>query len=175
MRVLIKHPNPNTNIMPDDNRVSATITAEVKTQVITKIQEIMDLLPFLVNLSPEEKQGIATIGTERGAMDAAFTSEMAAHPDLVPGFVDATELGLDRELRGALQEILQRTRELNDALEDTVHVAGSDVLLAYLSFYGNVQQASKRGVTGANTLLENLGRFFPRGKRAAASPLPQVS
>ncbi len=37
-------------------------------------------------------------------------------------------------------------REVGKALEDAAHVAGSDVLLGYLSFYNNVQQAAKRGV-----------------------------
>ncbi|MES2660583.1 MAG: hypothetical protein V4689_18300 [Verrucomicrobiota bacterium] len=158
--------------MSNDNRISAEITDAVKTQVLTKFQEIKDLLPFLINLSPEEKRGIVTISTERGAMDEAFTSEMGAHPDLVPAYVDATELARDRELRGDLLEILQRSREICDALEDTAHVAGSDVLLGYLSFYNNVQQAAKRGVNGAKTLLDNLSRFFPRNRRVAVVPTP---
>ena len=38
-----------------------------------------------------------------------------------------------------------------------------DTYLAYLSFYKNVKQAAKRNVPGANTVLDNLKRFFPRG------------
>lgn len=130
----------------------------------------MDLMPFLINLTPDQKRAIPTIGTERGAMDAAFSSEMGAHPDLVPSFVDTVEMVRDQELRADLLEILQRSREVCEALEDTAHVAGSDVLLAYLSFYNNVQQASKRNVVGADTLLANLSRFFPRGRRATVAP-----
>lgn len=57
----------------------------------------------------------------------------------------------------------------------TLHQDERTGVLGYLSFYGNVQQASKRGVTGANTLLDNLGRFLPRGKRTAASLVPPAS
>lgn len=157
--------------MSNDNHVSATVTDEIKIQVLAKFQEVMDLLPFLVNLSPAEKRGITTIGTERGAMDETFHAEMNAHPELVPSFVDTAELELDRELRGDLLEILQRAREVCEALEDTSHLAGSDVLLGYLSFYSNAQQAAKRGVPGADTLLANLSRFFPKRGRAATPPL----
>jgi hypothetical protein len=157
--------------MSNDNRLSATITDEVKIQVLAKFQEVMDLLPFLVNLSSAEKRGITTIGTERGAMDEAFAAEISAHPELVPSFVDTAELELDRALRADLLEILQRSREMCEALEDTSHVAGSDVLLSYLSFYSNAQQAAKRGVPGADTLLANLSRFFPKRGRAVA-PTP---
>ena len=157
--------------MSNDKRISEEITDETKTLVLAKFQEIRELLPFLINLSPGEKSGIPTISTERGAMDAVFHSEMGAHPELVPGYVEMAEMARDRELRGDLLEILQRSREICDALEDTAHVAGSDVLLGYLSFYNSVQQAAKRGVAGATTLLDNLARFFPRSRRAAAPPV----
>ena len=159
--------------MSKDNHISEEISPEVKAQVLGKLQEVMELLPFLVNLSDGEKKGIATIGTERGAMDETFSAEMGAHPELVPAYVDAAELARDRKLRADLLEILQRTREVCDVLEDTAHVAGSDVLLGYLAFYSNVKQAAARGVTGAATLLANLGRFFPRrGKQGDAPPAP---
>ena len=158
--------------MSNDNRISAEITDEVKAQILTKCQEIKDLLPFLINLSPDEKRGILTIGTERSAMDDNFATEMGSHPALVPDYVDISEITRDRELRGDLLEILQRFREVSKALEDTAHVAGSDVLLGYLSFYNNVQQAAKRGVAGANSLLENMARFFPRNRRNQAPPAP---
>jgi len=158
--------------MPNDNLISATVTDEVKTQVLAKLQETRDLLPFLVKLDNHAKRGIATIGTEREAMDSTFSAEMAAHPELVPSFVKTEELARDRELRADLQEILQRCREVCEALEDTLHAAGSDVLLAYLSFYSNVKQAADRGVPGSDTLAANLGRFFP--KRGGGTTPPQA-
>lgn len=159
--------------MPNDNRISATLTDEVKSQILGKIQEAMDLLPFLTKLDANEKRGIATIGTEREAMDATFSAEMAAHPELVPSYVDMAELARDRELRADLQEIQQRVLEFCEALGDTQHATGSDVLLAYLSFYTNVKQAAERAVPGTDTLAANLGRFFPkRGKTPAAATQP---
>ena len=157
--------------MPNDNRISAIITDEVKSQILVKLREITDLLPFLSKLDASEKRGITTIGTEREAMDSTFNSEMSAHPELIPSYVDQAELARDRELRADLQEILQRTREVCEALEDTAHIAGSDVLLAYLAFYNNVKQAAERAVPGSDTTAANLARFFPkRGKSPAPVP-----
>lgn len=132
----------------------------------------MALLPFLVKLANDEKKGITTIGTEREAMDETFGREMAAHPELVESFVDHAELERDHALRADLQEILQALREFCEALDDTTHVAGSDVLLAYLAFYASVKQALERGVAGTDTLEENLDRFFP--KRAKNVNPPQA-
>jgi len=163
--------NKTTN-MPTDNRISAEITDSVKAEVLTKFQEIKALLPFLINLSPDEKRAMTSIGTERGAMDQTFHSEMAAHPDLVPSFVDPAELAKDRELRRDLLEILQAAREVTETLEDTAYATGSDVLLAYLAFYSNAKQAAKRGVPGSSTLIDNLSRFFPNTRRPQ---VPQAS
>ncbi len=156
--------------MPNDNHISETITSEAKTQILGKFQDIAELLPFLGKLDNSEKRGITTIGTEREAMDATFSAEMAAHPELIPSYVDQAELGRDRELRADLLEILQRGREVCEALEDSLHLAGSDVLLAYLAFYNNVKQAAERAVPGSDTLAANLSRFFPKRAKAATSP-----
>jgi hypothetical protein len=157
-------------IMPSDNRVSAEITDSVKAEVLAKFQEIKALLPFLINLSTDEKRAMTSIGTERGAMDQTFHTEMAAHPDFVPSYVDPAELAKDRELRHDLLEILQAAREVTETLEDTAYAAGSDVLLAYLAFYSNAKQAAKRGVPGASTLIDNLSRFFPNTRRNPSVP-----
>ncbi len=156
--------------MPNDNGISETIGDETKTRILGKFQEIMELLPFLGKPGTNEKRSIITIGTEREAMDATFSAEMTAHLELIPTYVDQEELARDRKLRADLQDILQRCRETCEALEDSLHEAGSDVLLAYLAFYTNVKQAAERSVPGSDTLATNLGRFFPKRGKAAASP-----
>jgi hypothetical protein len=161
-------PQKPTNTMANDNLISAEITDEVKTQIRTKLQEIRDLLPFLINLTADERRRIPNISTERGAMDETFATQMANHPDLVPSYVDMDELGRDRRLRSDLLELFSDAGTLCEGLQDTAHTAGNDIFLGYLSYYNNVKQAAKRGVAGADTLKADLSRFFPRGRRAAA-------
>lgn len=131
------------------------------------------LLPFLLNLTAEEKSSLPKMSTIRDGMDETFSQEMAAHGDLVPSFVDMAEVGTDRSLRTDLRDILQRVAALCEAVEDTMTAAGSDTYLAYLSFYNNVKQAAKRNVPGANTVLDNLRRFFPRGGAQPPTPPPK--
>ena len=94
--------------MPDDNRVSAELTAAVKTQILTKLGEITELLPFRVSLSPEERRSVPNMSTARGAMDETFAQQMAAHPELVPNYVNTAELAKDRALRSSLLELSAR-------------------------------------------------------------------
>ena len=153
-----------------DNRISAELTAANKTAILTKIDEITALLPFLLNLTVEERSTLPKMGAFRDGMDEAFAMEMMAHPEMVPGFVDMTELAGDRALRAALRDLFQRVGALCEALGDTQTAAGVDVYMAYLSFYNNVKQAAKRNVPGANTVQENLKRFFRRGGGTPTPP-----
>ncbi len=158
--------------MPEDNRISAEITAANKTAILTKIVEILDLIPFRVNFTPDERRSVPGIGVTREGMIPAFTQEMAAHPELVPSYVDTVDLTKDIALRAGLLELASRARELLESFEDTAQAAGSDILLAFLAFYNNVQQAAKRGVPGVDATLTNLQQYIPRGRRVTPAPVP---
>jgi len=158
--------------MPDDNRISGDITAAVKAQVLTKIQEIFDLLALLINLARDDKRGIPTIGPERAGMIEIFIQQMTANPALVPSYVNMTEVADDRKLYFDLQEIAAPAAALLEALTDTKHVAGSDLLLAFLAYYNNLQEASRRNVTGVDSLLDAVRPFFARRTQPATPTSP---
>jgi hypothetical protein len=160
------------HIMSSDNRISAELAAEAKAQILTKLREIKALLPFLVTLTPKERKGTPTIGTERTGMVVAFTASMNAHPEFIPGFVEMPEVTLDRDLREAMLEVFMATTELQEAQADTLQVIGRDLYMAFMSYYANVQQAAKRGVPGAETVLNDLKRFIPRGRSSGPETPP---
>lgn len=149
--------------MTNDNKVSAAISAQDMTDIMAAFATIKAKLPFLINLSPEEKRRMPNIGTERGGMVDTFTNEMDLHPDLIPTFVDTAELAKDTALILQLETIRSCANELCEGINDTHQAVGSDMYLAYLSFYNNVKQAAKRAVVGADAIYQNLRRFFQRG------------
>lgn len=163
--------NPTTTPMSDANKISQIITAQERTTVLAAFVTIKTALPWLRNLTPAQSRAMPTLGTERGGMDETFAMEMAAHPEFVPGFTDMAELEKDRELWLGLSEFLACAKELHDSLQDTQQIAGSDIYGAYLAFYQNVRQAAKRAITGAETVYQNLRRFFPGGS-APTPPAP---
>ena len=157
--------------MTTDNRISAELADAAKAQILTKIGEIKALLPFLINLTPQERRAIPTIGAERTGMVAAFVASMNMHPDLLPTYVEMAEVNKDSDLREAVLAVFMAETELHDAQSDTLQVIGGDLYMAFMAYYANVQQAAKRGVAGAETVLTDLQRFMPRG-RPAAAPKP---
>ena len=149
------------NPMPNDNRVYAEITALNKTAILTKLTEIKVLLPFLLNLTKEERVQMAKFGPASLAFDEQCATYMASAPNLVPPFVDPVEVNKDRALRLTLADILRESKKLCEMLDDTLMLVGSEIWLADLSFYQTVRQAARRDVAGADTVYDELKERFP--------------
>ena len=158
------------HIMTNDNKISASISAQDMTDIMAAFATIKAKLPFLINLSPAEKRGMPNISTERGGMVDSFTSEMSLHADLIPTFIDMPELAKDTALLTQLETLRSCANELCEGINDTHQAVGSDMYLAYLSFYNNVKQAAKRAVVGADAIYANLRRFFQRGGGTPTPP-----
>lgn len=161
-----------SHIMTNDNKVSAAISAQDKTDILAAFALIKAKLPFLINLTPEGRRSTPAIATERGGMNSTFPMEMTAHADLVPSYVSMTEVNKDSALWDDLDELEACAKEICEGIADTKQAVGNDLLLAYLSFYNNVGQAAKRGVAGIQALYENLRRYFRRGSSTPATPPP---
>jgi hypothetical protein len=160
--------------MPDDNRISATLTDANKTTILQKISEIRALLPFLINLTPDERQTLPKLGDKTLAFDEKSASYMEAHPKLVPGFVEIAELEKDRALRNPLNDIARELDSLTSAVDDTATLVGHEIYMAELAFYQNVRQAAKRGASGAQAIYDDLKDRFP-GSGATPAPAPTTA
>ena len=156
--------------MPNDNRISATLSAADKATILTKIAEIRALLPFLVSLTPAERVELPKLGDKTLAFAEKCESYMAQNPTLVPGFVDVAEVDKDRALRLPVNDVLREATSLCEALGDTVTLIGSEIYMADLAFYQNVRQAAKRGVSGSDTIYSDLRERFPGGGGTPATP-----
>lgn len=155
-------PNPNpSNPMPNDNRISAEVSDADKATILTKITEIAALLPFLLNLTKNERISLPKLGPASLGFDEQCASYMASSPNLVPPFVDLAEVAKDRALRLALADIWRELKKLCEQVDDTLMLVGSEVWMADLSFYQTVRQAARRDVPGADTVYDDLKTRFP--------------
>ena len=165
-------PTINPTIMPNDNRISAVLTDANVDEILAGLDTIKSFLPFLVNLTPEERRSLPSMGTARAGMDTDFINAMTMHPELVPSFVNMTEVGKDKELRRQVDRLIGPFAEFCEALTDTRALTAGDSMMAYLSFYANCKEAAKRNVPGADTVVSNLAKYFPRGPRTAPAKQP---
>ena len=156
--------------MPNDNRISAELSAAAVTAVRDAIAVIRTNLPFLVSLSTDERRTLPKLGDNRLALDEDAHALMGGHPDDVPAFVSLPELEKDRTLRAQLDDIRLGLEALHNDVEGTEMVLGSEMLMAYLAFYANAQQGAKRGAVGSQAVVSVLGKYFARTPKPAATP-----
>ncbi len=150
--------------MSNDNRISTEISAQKKAAIVAAIQALKtELQGVIINLNADERQSLPKIADKTLAFDEKCKAYMAQRPELVPGFVNLTEMAKDRKLVDDLLPCLQELAPICEGLEDTVSVAYTDIYVADLAFHANVKQAAKRGIAGADTIYNDLKQRFSGG------------
>ena len=151
--------------MPNENRISVTITPAEKAAIIAAIADAAAKMPFLIGLSADDRGDLPKMSDKSLAFDEKATNYMTTMPDLVPGFVKVAEVAKDRALRVELAAIARQINSLNDMVADTLMQVSSEIWMADLSFYQSVRQAAKRGVPGAQAAYDDMSTRFPGGGR----------
>jgi len=150
-----------------DNRVSISIPQADLKKVVDAVKLVSDILnPFLVALTPDERQNLpkmsdGTLPFVQKALDYAMTNKQ-----FVPAYIDLGELQIDVEATKVLLDIQRPLNQLTELLNDTVMLCGSEAYIASLGFYNSVKQASKMKVQGAEPVYKDLlHRFEGQGKK----------
>lgn len=120
-----------------------------------------------------KRAGLAKLGDRTVDFDEKCALGMTSHPELVPGYVLVAEVIKDRLLRAALLEIFGVLNDLSQQVNDTLTQLGHEIYVDDLSFYSAVREAARRGLPGAENLLDELASRFPgRGGAEPESPTP---
>jgi hypothetical protein len=137
------------------------ITAAQKAAIVSAVGALKTALEGItINLTVDEKQSLPRISDGTLAFDEKCAAYMASRADLVPSFLDAAEMAKDRKLVADLLPCLREIAPICEGLEDTIMLANSDV-----------RQAAKRGVSGADTIYNDLKTRFPgRPKKDVPTP-----
>lgn len=153
-----------------ENKVDLTLPKEQAKAIDVHIEGIKEILmSSLVTLTKEERKETLKMGDKTLAFTTKALENAQKYPDLIPGYLSLEEFKHDLEATVALREIQQALTPLNEALSDTLMVAGSEAFQAALVFYNSVKGAAKSGVPGAKTVYDELSKRWPRKKRSAST------
>ncbi|MDR1348507.1 MAG: hypothetical protein LBJ63_08815 [Prevotellaceae bacterium] len=140
--------------------------------VLSQVQDLVNqanalLLPYVTPLTSAErhtlpKMGEKTIGFVEKAHEFAVQN-----PNLCPPYLDMAEFDTDYADARNLFVLNNTTKQLNEAVDDTSMLAGSEAYQAALVFYNSVKVAARQDVTGAKAVYEELKKRFPGAKRKA--------
>jgi hypothetical protein len=152
-----------------ENKVSASLTSEAAAEIKGATGVIENNLPPLISLTAEQRQATPKMGDKTLAFVYKALEYAKQNPELVPAFLDLTEVEKDVELVKALNNVLKPLAQLVEKLDDTTLQAGSEAYTAALVFYNSVKGAAKAGVPGTKSVYDDLQARFPGRSKAAIS------
>ncbi len=147
--------------MPEN--ISATLSTTTRDEILVNINAIKQQLPFLIDLTTDERKGLSKMGDKSSAFVTKALEVATQNPDFLPRAFNVEEMRKDVELMQMLQPILMVLNQLQDLVEDTYMQVGSEAYTAALNVY-NYAKNSPSG-TALEGVAEDLGRRFARKPR----------
>jgi hypothetical protein len=122
------------------------------------------LQPYLVALSPNERNNLPKINDSTFSFLNKATEYAATNPEFTPIQIDVDVLASDVNTVAALRSIAGVLEQTITYLNDTILLAGSEALVASLSYYNSVKHAAQKGHAKAKPIHEELKKKISRKK-----------
>lgn len=152
-----------------ENKISSIIKNDVLTEVLQSIETIEKNLPFLLNLSDDERQGGFRLGDKNLGFLTKTKDYMKQNPEFMPAYVSIDEVTKDAVLAEQLTTVERKLSILTDKINDTGNIAGMEALSGALVYYNSVKEAAKNNVNGAITIYQDLKTRFPGARKVTPS------
>jgi hypothetical protein len=149
--------------MNPTNRISASISTEAAAMLLTKISEVKNAMPFLTDLSPEERRALPKMGDKSRAFVSRCVQIAQQDDSFLPKKFSVAEFAEDHALSEALEPIRQQLAKLLELVEDTQLLAGSEAYIAALEVYNSAHRAGKG--SGLDDLIDQVGKRFARRRK----------
>ena len=161
------------------NPINKTTPSEISDAdmqtALAALQTLQETLtPYLLNLSTDQKRGLAKMGSKSIDFVSKTLAYANANPQFKPAFVDLDAFSQDVAAFSKLRSLQQPMGQFFDMIDDSLAQAGSDALTAALAIYQTIKTAAKLNVLGASTIADDLAaRFANQGNRGpATNPAP---
>jgi hypothetical protein len=153
------------------NKISATLAAAAVTNITTAIATIRTNLPFLLNLTQNERQSLPGITESSQGVVLAALNFAGQHPEALPGTFNTAEFAKDGALLTPLQQVASSVAQLNQDVDDTLRALHSDLYLQFLDVYA-FAKANNRSGAFDEFINAVKGRFAraPRAKTPVSVP-----
>lgn len=151
------------------NRIDLTLSTEQLITVRMAVAELNTALSFLASMSTAERRHIAKMGPKSESFVRQAHELAREHPEILPNGLNVADLDRNQALRDALLATQQDLALLLQKVNDTMMLAGADLMQASLIIYRGLR--SYGDAAGYGTIRAELGRRFEQQR----TPLPQGS
>jgi hypothetical protein len=143
-----------------DNRVSASLSKEDREAVLAAFNTIKTKLPFLIDLTKEERVALPKMGDKSRAFVTKALEVATQNPEFLPRSFDLEEMRKDTELFEAMYPIMLASSQIHELIEDTVMEVGSEAYASALVVY-SYAKASDKGA-GLDGVVDEMAKRFAR-------------
>lgn len=151
------------------NRIAADIPADVVASIKKSLDSIGRQLPFLIGLTPEERQSLPKIDVVNNIFVTDALTAAQNNADILPAYLKLADMAQDKQGYDALDELVTLTAQLAQKLRDTQILMGSEAYVSALTVYRLFESAARDGVPGAQAVYSQLAdRFRNQGNTASA-------
>lgn len=154
-----------------ENVISIQIPESDVKQVLEYLGKIQEILkPYLIALSPDERQKMLKMGDKTVSFVEKTLDYVRSNPEFVPAYMNVLEFEKDATAVKNLNVMLNPIMQLEQGIDDTEMLAGSEAYTASLIYYNSVKQATKNNVPNAAAIYDDLSkRFDGQGKKKAVA------
>jgi hypothetical protein len=144
--------------------VSATLSQEDVKAIAEAIALIQDRLPFLIDLVAEERSELPKMGSKSRSFVAKALEVADLNPDFLPRSFDLDEMRRDIQLHEKLDRILISLTQLQDMVDDTCLLAGSEAYTAALTVYSYAKKSAIH-TQGLEPIVNEMRQHFRKTRK----------
>jgi hypothetical protein len=149
-----------------NNQHIKPISSLIVTRAQTNIDETIKMLgPYMLALTPAERRDLPKMGEKTLAFVEKALAFAKQNPALVPPYLEVNAFNIDFADTRRLWTLLNTIRQLEQSLDDTEMIAGSEAYQAALAFFKSVKMAAAQNVPGAKAVYEELKARFPGNRQ----------
>ena len=149
------------------NRVSAVLNDADKTAVLEALAQVKEKMPFLINLTGQERKRSRTMGAKSVEYVNLSLQSSKTFGSLIPPSVDVSEFSKDVTLVNQLLEVRMEVDALLEGIDDTMLAAGSDAMRYADLIYSYLKTGSKTNA-GVKSVTADISKRYMRRRRTEA-------
>lgn len=153
----------------NENTVSIQIPEEEIRKILDSIKIIESILkPYLIALTPENRREIPKMSDKTTPFVEKCLEYAESNPEFVPAYLNIKELQIDLEAVNSLLTIIRPITQIQENLNDSIMLSGSEAYIAALTYYSSIKQAARINVPNAKSIFEDLSKRFEKSKTKKA-------
>lgn len=157
--------------MSEQNLISAVLSDGDRDAAITALETFDAKLPFLLGLTPKDRQELQKMGDTRRAFVEQTVSVAAQNPQVFPASFDQAEFQKDMALYLQLAPIMDAIQIRFSKVSDTMMAVGSDLYDSALEAYSYIKAAGKsQGLDSLRAQLKASRQRAPQRKTQTGAP-----